>query len=614
MDRKAAAEQYYLGHRGQTMTITRNLELHSEATSRLEVDMAIVGAGVSGLYSGWRLLTSPNRPQSIHIFDLSDRIGGRLESVVLPGMKISGELGGMRYMTQQEIVTTLIERIFSLPAIDFPMGDPSTHFFYMRTQRLRADAWEKAQKSGTKLQTNFFLRPDSEGFNADQLFNKIVYDVLVGDPWFVKNYGNKVSKTGVYEYDFKLTARDWDVIKPALKYCFPGPYEGMRVNDMGFWNLIKDQEGEEAYSFLAVAGGYYSNTINWNAAEAFPYMVGDFSNVGTRYKTIDGGYDLIAYALAEAYLNQKGSKIWSQNRLVNFERSGGPRRYKLFILNLRSRKTWVVDSDAIILAMPRRSLELLNQFNFFFDPDRQSKRQSEIAAVIMEPSFKLLMGFEQPWWKAFFGAIAGESITDLPVRQCYYFGTDPKDSHSLFLASYNDMETVPFWSVLQEKDLSQWRPAGSTQEHFAARSLEPLKWKSLPKWKVTETAFASQASLNVFQDNQAPAPMVREAMAQIRELHDIKQIPDPYITYFKDWTQDPYGGGYHAWKAGVDVANVMRYMRRPDASEAIHVCGEAYSDQQGWVEGALCVAERMLQEYFGLPWPSWLNPDYYLGW
>jgi hypothetical protein len=47
---------------------------------------------------------------------------------------------------------------------------------------------------------------------------------------------------------------------------------------------------------------------------------------------------------------------------------------------------------------------------------------------------------------------------------------------------------------------------------------------------------------------------------------------------------------------------------------AIDICSEAYSGQQGWVEGAFCVAERMLQEQFGLSRPSWLPADYYLGW
>lgn len=45
----------------------------------------------------------------------------------------------------------------------------------------------------------------------------------------------------------------------------------------------------------------------------------------------------------------------------------------------------------------------------------------------------------------------------------------------------------------------------------------------------------------------------------------------------------------------------MPYLRRPYAREAVHIVGEAYSGLQGWVEGALCEAEKMLQEHFGGP-------------
>jgi hypothetical protein len=45
------------------------------------------------------------------------------------------------------------------------------------------------------------------------------------------------------------------------------------------------------------------------------------------------------------------------------------------------------------------------------------------------------------------------------------------------------------------------------------------------------------------------------------------------------------------------VKKTMKYMRQPNAQEAIHVCGEAYSDRQGWVGGAFCESEKMLQEH-----------------
>ena len=515
-------------------------------------------------------------------------------------MNVSGELGGMRYMTSQKIVTSLIEDVFKeeLNHIDFPMGDASKHFGYFRKQRLRMNDWEEAQAKGDKLKTNYLLNKDDIGFSADQLFNKVIYDVLAADPWFMKRHGKKISKKGDYDFTFKLTREDWNEVKPNLTYCFEGPYEGMKVNDIGFWNLLKDQVSQEGYEFLAVAGGYFSNTINWNAAEAFPYMVGDFSNAGTEYRTIDGGYDQIAYALAYNYLQGFGANIWSGNRLITFSKTtGGSYKYTLTFFNEKTQARWTLEANKIILAMPRRSLELLDQNNFFFDQDSNKVLQKNMASVIKEPSLKILMGFEYPWWKDDFGTMAGHSITDLPMRQCYYFGVDPDNHHSLFLGSYNDMRTVTFWQALANS-----RRKGGKQ---AKRALfQP---------RSTKLVDAQQISAKV-KKNQATKVMIDEAMKQVRELHGRNDIPDPYVTWFKDWTADPYGGGYHAWKANYDIEYVMGYMRRPESDEQIYICGEAYSDQQGWVEGAFCVAERMLEDFFDLDRPDWLDPEYYLGW
>jgi hypothetical protein len=36
----------------------------------------------------------------------------------------------------------------------------------------------------------------------------------------------------------------------------------------------------------------------------------------------------------------------------------------------------------------------------------------------------------------------------------------------------------------------------------------------------------------------------------------------------------------------------------------VYICGEAYSHQQGWVEGALATTESMLQKHLGLAPPA----------
>ena len=54
-------------------------------------------------------------------------------------------------------------------------------------------------------------------------------------------------------------------------------------------------------------------------------------------------------------------------------------------------------------------------------------------------------------------------------------------------------------------------------------------------------------------------------------------------------------------------------MRKPLPSENVYICGEAYSNNQGWVEGALQTAQLMLEEHFGVKRPDWLPRDYDLG-
>lgn len=86
----------------------RDIELQQGTPSNRAIDTAIIGAGISGLYTAYRLTNDANNPigaDQVQIFEMSNRIGGRLESVKLPGMSIYGELGGMRYMTSQEIGT-----------------------------------------------------------------------------------------------------------------------------------------------------------------------------------------------------------------------------------------------------------------------------------------------------------------------------------------------------------------------------------------------------------------------------------------------------------------------------------------------------------------------------
>lgn len=51
---------------------------------------------------------------------------------------------------------------------------------------------------------------------------------------------------------------------------------------------------------------------------------------------------------------------------------------------------------------------------------------------------------------------------------------------------------------------------------------------------------------------------------------------------------------------------IIPKMLQPVADVPVYICGEAYCDNQGWVDGALQNAELMLQKHFHLHPPDWL--------
>ena len=121
-----------------------------------------------------------------------------------------------------------------------------------------------------------------------------------------------------------------------------------------------------------------------------------------------------------------------------------------------------------------------------------------------------------------------------------------------------------------------------------------------------------EGEIEVGPQLKAPARMVAETQRQLKELHDLSDIPDPVGAAYFNWMTERFGGAWHFWNPHVDSREVIPRIRRPLPEANIYLCGEAFSAAQGWVEGALNTAEMVLEEYFGLPRPDRLPSSYAL--
>lgn len=538
-----------------------------------ELDVAIIGGGVAGTYCGWRLTHSGAAKRSVGLFEYGNRIGGRLYTKTLPGMpNVAAELGGMRYIPdQQPMVTNLIDAL-KLQTKDFLMGNPakgpdgkpisdSENIMYLRGRHLRV----KEQSDPAKVPYALSWAERGKSVNDLQVY---AMNMLVPD-------------------NQKLSLSEWMTTRVF----------GQPLYTFGFWNLMARTLSAEAYAFMRDAGGYDANVANANAVTNLPAT--EYASE-TGFKSITKGYQELPLTLFEQF-TRAGGEGFLNHRLVAIQHEEG--RYRLEFRRTVTEavtvetefgtmeryetrddpehpRPVVVHARSVILAMPRRSLELV-EWEGWKKPGVEFMRES----VLVQHAFKLLLGYDYPWWRTGLGLVAGRSITDLPVRQIYYFGTEEDqlggekgNTRSLLMASYNDISTVPFWKGLSYGPAFQGGPAPKGHE------------RSVP-----------------LSDCVATKAMVESAHQQILKVHDLVDIDQPYTAVYHDWSDDPYGGGWHEWKAGYRYDLLMPRIRQPVPEERVFICGEAYSNNQGWVEGALQTAEHVLLKSFDLPWPEYLS-------
>ena len=374
------------------------------------------------------------------------------------------------------------------------------------------------------------------------------------------------------------------------------------LRDRGFWNLLLDELSKEAYLLLRDAGGYDNIFNNWNAAEAIPFFLANFAP-GLVYYALNDGFQSLPLRAAEAFRAAGGDVALSHrlhrldldgNRIQLTFDAGDPAKFRY--RRLRPGDAARTHSAAhVVLAMPRRSIELLDSGSFLFD---DTPFQENLRTVLPQPAFKIFAAYRRPWWAEPRGVAAGRSLTDLPIRRCTYWHTAANkdaNTNSVLMVSYSDRVSVEFWAGL----------ARHGERHEPPSDASPL---GVP---ISDEVRGLSAS----------AAMVAELQDQLRELHGLSRLADPpkgqesptgravppYVTLYRDWTEEPFGGGWHFWKIGAHSGRVMQAMRHPIPSAPLYVCGEAWSRQQGWVEGALESADDVLENALQLPRPEWMH-------
>lgn len=517
------------------------------------LDVAVVGGGISGVYAAWRLLREAKK-ERVTVFEASEEIGGRLLSIPAPNIaNMVAELGGMRILPAvqpriQKLLGTLNRELPGSERIetyDFPVDEP-INLAYLRGVYLRL--------------SDFTARPDRVPYLLSFQEHGRTPGSIVVDA--IEQVVPGITGPGLTEAERQEMAQE-------------ATFAGAPLWRQGFWNVLMRVMTGEAFQLSIDAGGYESTLSNWNAADAIPWFLADFG-VDPKYEGFKSGFQQVPLTLGDLVRKAQG-QILTGHTLQAFFWEDDAEELSLVFRTVKGAKT--VRAKALVLAMPRRALELI-------DAELLDQIAPLVRSVTPRPLFKLFTTYASPWWLSA-GVEAGRSVTDQPVRQTYYWpqsnGKPARSGRAMLMASYDDGSDIGFWDGLRSKRGRGWR-------HDAALAYEPEPFLGQADQEGTDPRW---------RQHHAPSRMVHEVERQLQRIHGLGFTPSVIDAAFRDWGDDPFGGGWNNWNIGVRSWEVKERIIQPHAGDGVplFICGEAYSDAQGWVEGALQTADRLLAKF-----------------
>lgn len=569
-----------------------------------DYDIAIIGGGASGIYTAWRMLLEGEKESKqiqkwmalrggklkIAVFEGSDRIGGRVLSAKAPGLPgLVCEIGGMRYVSSQTLVKSLVENKFKLKTHQQAVDEPN-NLCYLRGKRIRNGDLDNPKKLPYNLskKEKKWLSKVPYLNTAANLLSYAVQQVLPG----ITN--SDLLKEG--------KMREW--LRSQVD-----PNTNVPLYKTGFWNLIAPVLSNEAYELAITTVGYDCLGFNTNAVDTICELF-DFTP-DVQYYLLNDGYESLIWKMQEEFQNA-GGEIIMNKWLKGFDEIKLEDKSKGVTMEFRDngesfKTTLSITARAIVLAMPQRSLNLLERKGPVLDENKAPEKVRYLLNSV-EPVhlYKMFIAYPEAWWEKK-GVSKGRSITDIPVRQCYYWGQekgsvdDPSNKNAILMV-YNDAKSSDFWGGLRHRPLGP----NDTITNFSNKLFQRV---TMPFAKdIKEHNKLDKKLYKNWEHHPAPKDMVHEMHKQLLIMHGIKEkdAPAPLEAAFMDWGDDPYGGAVHFWNPGYNSTEVMNEIVKPVDDFHCYICGEAYSTTQTWVEGALQTAELVLKK-FGFDDPKWIE-------
>jgi hypothetical protein len=548
------------------------------------------------------------------------------------------------------LVTTVIEHL-DLKKHSVPFNESTNPLFYLRTKNLYLNDISSSNPAPYNVDHYGGATTPDNGFS------------IIQDLAMTPAKAQKITRAQWCEFYQKGTI--------SVELPESSVYKkGDRMTDIGYWDLMFDQLGPEGFAYTADGNGYTSNIINWNSAVAV--QANNEFTPGNEYKTLTTGYSSMFNALFETIVKlakkkDVNFKYHPNTRLHSILQIDKVIHYSVATRENPNKKSGSGTTDAAWLAMPRYAIDLVAQATRYenhegLDVLNHRKVQLYLESAIMQPSYKVGMFFDSPWWAdtvdtPYPAQIVAYEVTDDVLKELAAKGFPKKYIAAIGAANNPAIVETPYTPaavfIKTVEDCVQERLTLKQEELLLKLSVRNTIGPSVTDTPIRQIVYFGNNALDQkgdpvygilasYDDEQftsfwqelelgpgaerkrpisenyqplegprkVPAGMVKMLRKQLAAVHfgpqsDYSAVPEPLEASYMDWSLPPFNAGYHAYAAHYDICDVQQKIRKPsqliEGAEAnIFIVGETYSNDQAWVEGAYCTAESVLNDFFGI--------------
>ena len=559
-------------------------------TKRRPLDVAIIGAGIAGLYCGYKLGETGLK---FLIAEQSTHLGGRIWTTRIleqggwlnddvawtekssANVEFCAEFGPMRLeLDLQEKLHELLdelefgpEDLEKFPPYDSPISthDPKYEMTGEETEQLTPfDLLKLAVLRIFGKISVVETSPTSGATDLNkklkELFESLTKASVSRQPSWQEPFLEWIKTLGEHDYQ---NLRQFGIFDDGTK-------SGTALWNMGFWNLLSEVLSHHAVMRIRDLGTFYHLIPeNPNAAEWLIFWLRCLRTsedmVGIR-----GGMQRIT----EKIVAKVGkSKIKTGYKLIALDRAEDEN----IDLTFANGEHW--RARRVILALPKAPLEELAGLNAgkFY-----REFSDDLDSVFSFPMLKLFLEVKEKFWDQD-RTRTNKYATVVPSREIHYKSSLLKSSKRGLILLYTDRPASSFWANY-----------------------------------VTKLGAQEAPELGGPADNER---VINKAVQYLKQ-HGVDNVKSEDIPFYgiRDWGRKPYDGANHSWRPERRSWEVLKRLSgfrlgsptHPTGLETdVHICGEAYSDYHGFIEGSLRSAGHVLHRIdrkFGTS-TEWLCDD-----